>query len=139
MKFSGLVAAAAGFASLTSAITVSYDTGYDDRGKSLATVACSDGQNGLMTKYGWSTVGNIPSYPYVGGYQGVSGWNSPQCGTCYGVTYNGRTIYVLAIDFVGQGFNIAKAAMNDLTNGQAEKLGRINAAYTQVPLSNCKL
>ena len=31
-------------------VTLSYDTAYDDASTSLATVACSDGANGLLTK-----------------------------------------------------------------------------------------
>lgn len=46
---------------------------------------------------------------------------------------------MLAIDYVGQGFNIAKAAMNNLTNGHAQQLGRVDATYAQVDLSKCKL
>jgi hypothetical protein len=60
-----------------------------------------------------------------------------QCGTCYGVTYNGKTIYVLAVDHTANGFNLAKAAMDELTNGQAAALGRIDAQYAQVATSNC--
>ncbi|KAF2678142.1 Asp f 13-like protein [Lentithecium fluviatile CBS 122367] len=140
MKFStAIFAAAAGFASLSSAITVSYDTGYDDKSRSLTAVSCSDGANGLITRYGWQTQGAIPTYPYIGGYQGIAGWNSPQCGTCYSVTYNGKTIYVLAIDHTAAGFNLAKAAMDALTNGQAAQLGRVDAQYVQVANSNCKI
>ncbi|PVH95367.1 hypothetical protein DM02DRAFT_660222 [Periconia macrospinosa] len=139
MQFTTAISAAVlSFASLASAITVSYDTGYDDASRSLTAIACSDGANGLITKYGWQTQGQIARFPYVGGYEGVAGWNSPQCGTCYGVTYNGKTIYVLAIDRAA-GFNLAKAAMNDLTNNQADQLGRIDAQYAQVALSNCGL
>jgi hypothetical protein len=58
-------------------IAVSYDTGYDDKSRSLTAVACSDGANGLITKYGWQTQGQIKT-PYIGGYQGIAGWNSPQ-------------------------------------------------------------
>jgi hypothetical protein len=36
-----------------SATSVSYDVGYDDPSRSLTQVACSDGINGLMWKYGW--------------------------------------------------------------------------------------
>ncbi|KAL6705136.1 hypothetical protein ACN47E_007241 [Coniothyrium glycines] len=136
MKFS---AAALGFASLASAISVSYDTGYDDSSRSLTGVSCSDGANGLITKYGWQTQGNVAGFPRIGGYQGVAGWNSAQCGTCYGITYNGRTVYVLAVDHTGNGFNLAKQAMDELTNNQAEALGRIEAQYAQVAVSNCGL
>lgn len=139
MKFSTAVSALAlGFASLTSAITVSYDNGYDDTSRSLTAVSCSDGANGLITKYGWQTQANIKT-PYYGGYQGIAGWNSPQCGTCYSLTYNGKTIYVLAIDHTAAGFNINQKGLDALTNNQATQLGRVDAQYSQVALSNCGL
>ncbi|CAN9353088.1 unnamed protein product [Alternaria alternata] len=140
MQFSSAISAAIlGFASLAPAITVSYDTGYDDGSRSLTALACSDGANGLITKYNWQTQANVAGFPRIGGYMGVAGWNSPQCGTCYGVTYNGKTVYVLAVDHAAQGFNLAKAAMDELTNGQAAALGRIDAQYAQVATSNCGL
>lgn len=122
----------------------------------MTAVSCSDGANGLITKYGWQTQGAIPNYPYIGGYQGIAGWNSPQacslalllfsranyalqCGTCYSVTYNANTIYVLAIDHTATGFNLAKQAMDALTNNQAEMLGRVDAQYVQVDNSKCKI
>ena len=46
---------------------------------------------------------------------------------------------VLAIDHAAAGFNIAQAAMDTLTNGQAVALGRIDAAATQVSPSACGL
>lgn len=133
-----LSVAALSFASLASAITVSYDVGYDDASRSMNSVACSDGSNGLVTRYGWQTQGAIPRHPHIGGYMGVEGWNSPQCGTCYSLTYNGKTVYILAIDRAA-GFNIAKGAMDELTNNQAAALGRVEAQYVQVPVSNCGL
>ena len=139
MKFTTVASAVAfGFSSLTSAITVSYDTGYDNAGRSLTAVSCSDGANGLITKYGWQTQGNIKT-PYFGGYQGIAGWNSPQCGTCYSVTYKGKTIYVLAIDHTAAGFNINKKGLDALTNNQAAALGRVDAAYAQVAANKCGL
>jgi hypothetical protein len=41
-------------------------------------VSCSDGQNGLITKYGWQNQGAVAGFPRIGGYMGVAGWNSPQ-------------------------------------------------------------
>lgn len=55
------------------------------------------------------------------------------------MTYNGKTINVLAIDHAGAGFNIAQAAMNDLTNNQAANLGRIDVQYAEVAASACGL
>ncbi|KAF4449178.1 putative SnodProt1 precursor [Fusarium austroafricanum] len=127
------------FVTLASAATVSYDPGYDQKGRSLDVVSCSDGKNGLETRYGWKTQGQIPKFPYIGGAQAVAGWNSPNCGTCWKLTYKGKSINVLAIDHAASGFNISPTAMNALTNGQAIKLGRVDATAVQVPVSNCGL
>jgi hypothetical protein len=65
-------------------------------------------------------------------------FNSPNCGTCWQLTYNGVSINVAAIDHAGAGtFNIALKAMNKLTNNQAEFLGRVNAQAQQVPATVC--
>ena len=124
--------------SVASAITVSYDTGYDDSSRSLSVVSCSDGTNGLLTK-GYTTQGSLPDFPYIGGASTIAGWNDVNCGTCYSLTYNGNTINVLAIDHAAEGFNIAEAALNELTGGQAEFLGRIDADWAEVDDSVCGL
>ena len=62
-----------------------------------------------------------------------------QCGKCYRLQYGAKTIYVLAIDHAANGFNIAKTAMDDLTNGQAEQLGRIEAQTAEVASNMCGL
>ncbi|KAF5660559.1 eliciting plant response [Fusarium heterosporum] len=131
----------AGLLTSASAVTVevSYDPGYGDASRSLTAVACSDGKNGLITKYKWKTQGQIPKFPYVGGAQAIAGWNSASCGTCWKLTYKGKSINVLAIDHTDAGFNISPAAMNALTNNQAVKLGRVDATATQVAVSNCGL
>ena len=48
-------------------------------------------------------------------------------------------IYVLAIDHAAKGLNIAFSALNDLTGGQAEQLGRIEATVNQVAINKCGL
>lgn len=118
---------------------VSYDIGYDDAGRSLTNVACSDGNNGVMWKYNWKVQGDVKNFPYIGGAEAVGGWNSPSCGSCWRATYNGKSIHVLAIDHAGSGLNIGLAAMNDLTNNHAAELGRVDATVEQVALSNCGL
>jgi hypothetical protein len=137
MKFTGILSALA-LISAVSATTVSYDTGYDDKSRPMTSVACSDGPNGLITKYGWKTQGNIPT-PYVGGVNIIAGWNSPNCGGCYRLEYKGRKINVLAIDHAASGFNIGLDAMNALTGGQATKLGRVNAQVYHADASACGL
>lgn len=123
-------------------VSVSYDTVYDNAGGHLSTVACSDGSNGLLTR-GFSTFSSLPRFPRLGGVPAVTGWNSPACGTCWELAYtrNGvrRTVNIIAVDVGRDGFNIARGAMNELTNGQATQLGRINASYRQVAPAACGL
>ena len=130
-------------ATLGQAVSVSYDPTYDNSGQSLATVACSDGSNGLLTR-GFTTFGSLPRFPHIGGAPAVTGWNSLACGTCWELTYTNsagakKTINIIAIDVGSAGFNIAHAAMDELTNGQATQLGRVNVASRQVAPSACGL
>ncbi|KAG5767552.1 hypothetical protein H9Q71_003825 [Fusarium xylarioides] len=76
---------------------------------------------------------------YVGGVNIIEGWNSANCGGCYRLEYKGKKINVLAIDHAASGFNIGLDAMNALTNGQAVKLGRINAQVYHAKPSDCGL
>jgi hypothetical protein len=120
-------------------VQVSYDQNYDVGTSSLNTVACSDGVNGLVTKY--PTFGSLPTFPLIGGAPTIDGWNSPACGTCYQLHFESgkinETITVLAIDAAPNGFNIGLTAMNRLTNNQAESLGRVTATYVEVDQSVC--
>ncbi|KAI0076216.1 Cerato-platanin [Panus rudis PR-1116 ss-1] len=133
-----LVAISAIAGSSAATVSVSFDETYDNGSQSLATVSCSDGQNGLLTK-GFTTFSSLPSFPNIGGAPAVGGWNSEACGTCWELTFNGTSINVLAIDSGASGFNIALGAMNKLTNGQAVALGRVNANATQVNATACGL
>ena len=140
MKFTSLALTllAAVSTTLAATVTVSYDETYDNANGQLTTVACSDGPNGLITK-GYDTFGSLPHFPNIGGAAAVAGWNSAQCGSCWQLTYNGKSINVLAIDHTDAGFNIALEALNTLTNNQGTFLGRINATATQVASSVCGL
>lgn len=137
MQFSTVTTLLAIF-SAASSISVSYDTGYDDGSRSLTAVSCSDGSNGLITK-GFNTQSSLPSFPLIGGASTIAGWNDGNCGSCYTLTFNGKSINVLAIDHANEGFNIAQAAMDQLTGGQALQLGRIDAQWTQVDKTICGL
>lgn len=137
MFFSNKALSIFSLAAAVSALSVSYDQGYDDASRLMTAVACSDGPNGLITKYGWETQGAIPKFPNIGGWEGIEGWGSTNCGTCLQLTYNGKSINVLAIDHAGAGANIALEAMNVLTNNQAEFLGRVEADVVQLDISAC--
>ncbi|EEP76274.1 heat-stable 19 kDa antigen [Uncinocarpus reesii 1704] len=125
-------------AALAGPVTLSYDTQYDNGGLDLTHVACSDGSNGMIRK-GYRTAGSLPNFPHIGGAFTVEKWNSVNCGKCYKVTYKGKSVHILAIDHSNAGFNIAKRSMNELTNGQADQLGRIQVTYENAPLSACKI
>lgn len=74
-----------------STVSVSFDNTYDNASGSLNTVACSNGPNGLESK-GFTTFGSLPSFPNIGGAQVISGFNSPNCGTCWKLEFNGNSI-----------------------------------------------
>ncbi|TFK84020.1 Cerato-platanin-domain-containing protein [Polyporus arcularius HHB13444] len=135
MKFAALatalIALPCAFAQTSTPVSVSFDQTYDNPVGSLDIVACSDGPNGLESK-GFSNFTSLPGFPNIGGAFAVEGFDSANCGTCWALTFNGTTINVLAIDTAPDGFNIALAAMNKLTNNQAQFLGRINATARMV-------
>ncbi|KAI0373180.1 Cerato-platanin-domain-containing protein [Pilatotrama ljubarskyi] len=131
-----LVSSALGATNTT--VSVSYDEAYDHASSSLATVACSDGTHGLLTK-GYKTFGALPHFPNIGGAAVVGGWNSAECGTCWQLTYKNKSVNVLAVDHAQKGWNVALGAMNALTGGKARQLGRIEATAKQVDKSKCGL
>ncbi|KAG9247234.1 Cerato-platanin [Calycina marina] len=125
---------------LAAATNVSYYPGYDEPDRSLAVVACSkacsDGPNGIFTK-GFTTQASLPHFPLIGGASTVASWDSANCGNCYSLTYQGRSINVLAVDHADMGFNIAKSALDQLTVGKAAFLGQVEAAWAEVAPRVC--
>ncbi|KAH9918370.1 immunomodulatory protein [Epithele typhae] len=125
MRFNSVAAAAAlaFFVPSVLGVTLSYDEAYDNGSADLSTVACSDGANGMLTK-GFTTFSSLPHFPNIGGAAAIAGWNDTDCGSCWQLTYKGKSI---------------NAAMNTLTNGQAVQLGRIDVTAKQVAASSCGL
>ncbi|KAL7272517.1 hypothetical protein RUND412_004672 [Rhizina undulata] len=118
--------------------TIAFDPVYDNTTQSTLTIACSDGTNGFYTK-GYKTLGDIPSFPYIGAAFSIPGWNSPNCGKCYQLTYGDVSINVTALDVSTDGFVLSKTAMDDLTGGLASKVGRIDGDWVEVDASGCGL
>lgn len=121
--------------------TATFDTTYDDPSLSLATVACSDGQHGLVTQ-NYKTISDLPTRN-VGGSPTVKGWNDANCGACYALTYkninnnSSKTLNVLAIDSVVGQFNVALSVLNELTGGNAEGFGSVDVEYELVNAREC--
>ncbi|KAG7449547.1 Cerato-platanin [Guyanagaster necrorhizus] len=121
MKFFSTLVLVQFIPSYTLAVTVGYGSGYGIGSNSLANDAFSDGSNGLLTKL-YTTYSSVPNSPYIASSDSITGWNS--------LSYNGRTINVLAIDH---------AALNDLANRHAIEYGSGQAAATQANTSTCGL
>lgn len=117
-------------------VSVQYDTTYDNSSFPISHVACSDGPNGLEGK-GYNTLGQLPDFPYVGASPTIPGWDSPNCGACYNITYNAVSLYVMGIDSSTSAFVLSQAALDRLTGGQAVALGQVTAFYDSVDLSHC--
>lgn len=122
----------------TGTTSMGYDSTFGDASGDISTVACSDGSNGLATK-GYKTFGSIPSFPSIGGIPAISGWNSASCGSCWQITYGNNTIYLTGIDAGKGSFVSSEAAVNTLTDGNAEQYGRIDVNAIEVGASNCGL
>ncbi|KAI1791500.1 immunomodulatory protein [Ganoderma leucocontextum] len=126
MQFKALTLAALAFltpsalGATDATMTVSYDESYDSKSASLAPVAPSDNPHGLLTK-GYSTFSSLPHFPNIGGTAAIAGWNPAQCGTCWQLTYNGRSINVLAIDHADWGFKASTSRWGDEAAGQDQR------------------
>ncbi|KIK59153.1 hypothetical protein GYMLUDRAFT_44905 [Collybiopsis luxurians FD-317 M1] len=142
MKFFTTLFLSAAAATLAAAETLQYDPTYDNGDQSLATVACSDGSNGLLTR-GFTTFSSLPTFPNIGAFGQIKGYNDANCGTCWQVTYTNaqgqsKTLTVTAIDHAGQGLiNVSEEAMNTLTNGNAVAFGAVSVSAVQVASSVC--
>ncbi|KAG9315825.1 Cerato-platanin-domain-containing protein [Chiua virens] len=134
--FSLVILSAAVLPSLAQSGTakVTYVGLYDNPDWPLDSTACSNGDNGLDTK--WPTLGDIPGYPLVAGIPGLT-WNSPSCGTCWELSYVNdigvtHTVTVTAVD-AAYTFNLAKSVFMELADASAVQAGFFEATAAQIP------
>jgi len=120
-----------------SPLRATYDTTFENPTGCLNNVACSDGPNGLVSRF--PTFGDIPNFPFIGGAFDVV-WNSPNCGGCWNITNptTGVSIQITAIDTAGAGFNIAQEAFEKLNGGQIGQ-GVVDVVASKVAASVCGL
>ncbi|RBR24287.1 uncharacterized protein FIESC28_02777 [Fusarium coffeatum] len=128
--------------SLTSAnivTTITYNGIFDDINTSVKEFACWNGKPGsLIEDQGWVSLADLPFV--LAGYEGVDGPDSPLCGTCWLVEYDGSYIPMIVIDSAKSGFATDIRTMDSITGGQATELGRVNVTAMQSPyLSDCGL
>ncbi|THU97709.1 SnodProt1 [Dendrothele bispora CBS 962.96] len=142
--FSSLKLSAVLLPAVASAVNVFFDPVYNNPNGSLTTVACSNGSNGLITRFGFQNFSDVPTFPNIGGADVIQGFNSAGCGTCFNITFTDSnqtttSITYTALDVAGDGFVASEDALNTLTGGQAERLGVINATAVQLDPSACGL
>jgi hypothetical protein len=103
--------------------------------------SCSDGQTGLITRWGYSTID--PMAPYVTATS-VSGWGSSECGNCYEVVGTVGTVYLTAIDQCGAGpngemhFDIHPTAFEELMGKAGKAAGSGSVTFREVSSSKCR-
>jgi hypothetical protein len=106
---------------------------------SMMTPACSDGEYGINTRWGYDTLS--PMYPYVTAFSNVN-WNHPNCGACVRVTSSTTTIYLTIIDQVvserSTHFDIAPEAFKELFGDQGMNDGHGYVDWEMTSSSNCK-
>ena len=118
-------------------LRATYNATFDDKAGSLNSVACSNGPNGLASRF--PTFGDIPNFPFVGGAFDVE-CNSPNCGGCWNITNptTGVSIQITAIDTATGGFSIAQEAFEQLNGGQTGE-GVVDVVANKVAPSVCGL
>ncbi|KAF4963116.1 hypothetical protein FSARC_8829 [Fusarium sarcochroum] len=129
------VASLACLLSSTSSITVTtvtYNGIFDDATTSVKEFACWNGKKGsLIEDQGWVDLQDLPRV--IAGYEGVDGPDSPLCGTCWILEYEGRSRPMIVVDSAKSGFATDIKTMDSLTGGRATKFGRVNVTAFQSP------
>jgi hypothetical protein len=95
-----------------------------------------------MTRWKYTTL--QPLFPYVAAWDKVT-WNSPKCGSCIEVSWNGKSIYVTAIDQCGgptpghdSHLDISKEAFYKLFGDEGIQKGTMTANWAVVANSKCQ-
>jgi hypothetical protein len=106
---------------------------FDNPDSNTNGVACSDGQNGLASRFPQFKYFN--TFPFVGGAVDTR-WNSTNCGKCWQLTNpkNGWWVYFTAIDASG-GFNIGQRTFAAL--GGSVAAGAMDVEAVPVDRSFC--
>ncbi|KAI9573948.1 snodprot1 [Boletus coccyginus] len=131
--------------SYTEAYIASYNTFYDHGQDSLGDTSCAHGEHGLLT-HGYTTFGDLPTFPYIGGSPMILSSNSPYCGTCWELTYtdsfgDSTSLNFTAIDagHDSETFTISLEAMDFLTHGDGRILDTIPITVARKPKGACGL
>ena len=134
MKFTifATVLSMAALASAKSAV-VTWDGIYDQPTTSVYSFSCGD----VLKNKGITMLDMIPTFPDIGSARAIGGFNSPNCNTCYKLSYapTGKWIKITAISTAqgNQDFVISKSGLDYLTDWKADALGSATVDATLVP------
>ena len=117
---------------------VTYHSYYENQ--PLTSVACSNGQNGLIQQTGYTSLTN-ELWPYVTAWSDIT-WNSPKCGSCIKLqTDNGNSINVIAIDGCGKSdrgethFDVSEISFLKLFSNKNAGSGYVS--FSVIDAKNC--
>ncbi|KAL7810212.1 Cerato-platanin domain-containing protein [Trichoderma aethiopicum] len=71
------------------------------------------------------------------GLDKIDGMNSGKCFTCWTMSYGDRAISLLALDGANSGIVMSFNALQYLTDGRAQELGRVNIDAVEADPSEC--
>ncbi|RSL39458.1 hypothetical protein BHE90_017402 [Fusarium euwallaceae] len=123
-----------------SAISVTYNTIYDQGSTPISQLACYKEGAGLVPDFPYPEGDTLSSIsPRIMGFDAIDGPDSLSCGSCWVLVYEGEAQPFLAVDRAKSGIALSLEGMDSLTGGKAEGLGRIEVNATQVSLLSCGL
>ncbi|RPA92884.1 allergenic cerato-platanin Asp F13, partial [Choiromyces venosus 120613-1] len=117
--------------------TAAYDNVYDLPGLPTLDLACSNGVAGLSSTLGFDRFSQVLHYPLVGAVEKLEGWGSLSCRKCF--RQSGQSINIVTVDQGDTGFVLSLAALDQLTGGQGQVLGRVDVRYEEIGGWECGL
>ncbi|KAL6860808.1 Cerato-platanin domain-containing protein [Trichoderma novae-zelandiae] len=115
-------------------VSATFNSLYDDPYRSLSEVVCWRENIGFMPNLDWTLQQDAVGFI---GVDKIKGLNSGKCFTCWTLSYEGRAISLLALDGADSGVVMSFNALQYLTDGRAQELGRVDIEAVEVDTSEC--
>ncbi|EGR45099.1 uncharacterized protein TRIREDRAFT_111449 [Trichoderma reesei QM6a] len=115
-------------------MSATFNSLYDDPSRSLSEVTCWRKNIGFMPNLDWTLQQDAAGFI---GLDKVNGLNSVKCFTCWKLSYEGKTISLLALDGAESGVVMSFSALQFLTDGRAQELARVDVDAVEVDTAEC--
>ncbi|RFU74625.1 eliciting plant response like [Trichoderma arundinaceum] len=115
-------------------VTATFNALYDDPSRPLSEVSCWRKDVGFMPHLDWKLQKDAVGFI---GIDSLSRLNTANCFSCWMISYNGKTISLLAIDGSNSGVVMSLDALQSLTDGRALELDHIDVNAIEVDTSHC--